>query len=121
MVTVIVTVAVTRITYCPQQAGGAIEEFVFCFKKQTGVGGVMAFFLRLLSCPVQSVFPASLASFFSDSFFFFFWLFRASPAAYGSSQARGQIGVIAASLHHRHSNARSELCLQPTPQLTATP
>ena len=39
-------------------------------------------------------------------FFFFFWLFRATPAAYGSSQARGQIGAAAAG--HSHSNPRSE-------------
>ena len=40
--------------------------------------------------------------------------------AYGSSQARGQTGAAAAGLHHSHSNARSELSLPPTPQLTAT-
>ena len=28
--------------------------------------------------------------------FFFFWLFRAAPAAYGGSQARGRIGAIVA-------------------------
>ena len=28
--------------------------------------------------------------------------FRATPMAYGSSQARGQIGAAAASLHHSH-------------------
>ena len=48
-------------------------------------------------------------------------LFRATPAAYGSSQARGLIGVAAASLHHSHSHTRSETSLRPTPQLTATP
>mgnify|MGYP001273052241 CR=1 FL=1 len=32
--------------------------------------------------------------------FFFFFLFRATPVAYGSSQARGQIGAIDAGLHH---------------------
>ena len=42
-------------------------------------------------------------------FFFFFLLFRAVSAAYGSSQAMGPIGTIAASLHHSHSNARSDL------------
>jgi len=52
---------------------------------------------------------------------FFFGLFRAAPAAYGGSQARGLIGAVAASPHHSHSNARSELRLRPTPQLTATP
>ena len=40
-----------------------------------------------------------------------FFFFMSVPAAYGSSQARGQTGVITASLHHRHSNARSELHL----------
>ena len=29
------------------------------------------------------------------------------------------IGAVAVSLHHSHSNAESESCLQPTPQLTA--
>ena len=41
--------------------------------------------------------------------------------AYGSSQARGQIGAIAAYLRHSHSNAGPKLCLRPTPQLMATP
>ena len=41
--------------------------------------------------------------------------------AYGSSQARGQAGATAADLHHSYSNLRSKLCLQPTPQLMATP
>ena len=35
-------------------------------------------------------------------------LFRAAPAVYGSSQARGQTGAAAAGLYHSHSNARSE-------------
>ena len=33
-------------------------------------------------------------------------------------QARGQTGATAARLYHSHSNTRSELNLQPTPQLT---
>ena len=41
----------------------------------------------------------------------FFCLFRATPTTYEGSQARG----------HNHSNVGSELCVQPTPQLTATP
>ena len=50
----------------------------------------------------------------------FFCFYRAAPMAYASSQVRGQIGAIAASLHHSHSNSGSELCLRPTPQLAAT-
>ena len=41
--------------------------------------------------------------------------------AHGGSQARGPIGAVAASLRHSHGNARSELRLQPTLQLTAMP
>ena len=45
---------------------------------------------------------------------------RATSAAYGGSQARGQIGAVATGLHYSHSNAWSEPSLQSTPQLTAT-
>ena len=45
---------------------------------------------------------------------FFFGLFRATLAAYASSQARGQIGATAASLCHSHSNMESEPRLRPT-------
>ena len=37
-------------------------------------------------------------------FFFFFGLFKATPTAYGGSQARVQIGSTAAGLHHSHSS-----------------
>ena len=47
-------------------------------------------------------------------------LFRATPMAYGGSQARGQIGAVAARLHHSYSHSGSELSLQPTPQPMAT-
>ena len=53
--------------------------------------------------------------------YLFICLFKAIPAAHGGSQARGTIGVVAAGLCHSHNNARSELSLQPTPQLMATP
>ena len=49
-------------------------------------------------------------------YYYYFLLFRA-PAAYGSSQARGQIGAAASHLCHRHSLG-SEPCLRPVPQLT---
>ena len=74
-------------------------------------------------------------SFFIVGFFLWFWgfglffcfvlfcfcLFRATPTAYGSSQARGPIGAATASLYHSHSNPGSEPHLQTTPQLTAMP
>ena len=56
-------------------------------------------------------------------FIFIFCIFKATPEVYGSSQARGRIGAVAASLHHSHSHihARSQPHLRPTPQLTAMP
>ena len=55
---------------------------------------------------------------------FFFCLlsfFRATPAAYGGSQARGRTAAATASRYHSHSNAGSKPHLQATPQFTATP
>ena len=54
-------------------------------------------------------------------FFLFSFFFQGCTTAYGGSQARGQIKTVAASLHHSHSKAGSELCLRPTPHLMATP
>ena len=53
-------------------------------------------------------------------FFFVFFPFKDSSVAYGGSQAKGLIGAVAAGLSQSHSNARSELRLQPTPQFMAT-
>ena len=47
-------------------------------------------------------------------------LFKAAPMAYGGSQARSQIGGVAADLHHSRSNAGFKLHLQPTLQRMAT-
>ena len=60
-------------------------------------------------------------SFFLFLCFFAFLIcyFRASPVAYGGSQATGQIGVTAAGLRHSHSNVLSKPCLRPAPQPTA--
>ena len=41
-------------------------------------------------------------------------LFRATPVAYGSSQARGWIRAAAVSYSHSHNNTASKLHLQPT-------
>ena len=45
-----------------------------------------------------------------SAFFFFFFLafFRATPMAYGGSQARVQIRAVAAGLRHRRSNTGSK-------------
>ena len=48
-------------------------------------------------------------------------LFRATPLAHGSSQARGGIGAVVSSLCRSHSNVRSKTHLRPIPQLRALP
>ena len=70
--------------------------------------------IKKLGTPIPT---AWLMTSFSFSFFFFFLfcLFRAAPAADGSSRARGQTGAAAASLHHNQSNAGSEPHLRPIP------
>ena len=51
----------------------------------------------------------------------FFLAFKATPAAYACSQARGPIRTVATGLHHSHSNLGSKMRLLPTPQLMAMP
>ena len=72
---------------------------------------------------MKAIFSNTEFSFFFLSFFFFLLLFfcllRATPVAYGGSQAKGLIGATAAGLRQSHSNTRSEPRLQPTTQLTA--
>ena len=53
-------------------------------------------------------------------YFYLFSLFRATPMAFGGSQARGLIRAVAAGLGDSRSNTKPEPRLQPTPQLTAT-
>ena len=69
---------------------------------------------------ILSAWTLSWYGIFSCLFYLFtylFLLFRAVPAAYGSSQARSHIGPAVAG--HSHSNMESKLCLSPTPQLRA--
>jgi len=47
-----------------------------------------------------------------------FLFFRVASAAYGSSQARGQIRDTATGLHNSHSNMGSKPCLWPTYTIT---
>ena len=63
---------------------------------------------------------SGVSNFASSGFILFIFLFLRAAPAYGSSQAKGQIGAVASGLCHSQSNARSEPHLQPTLQLTAT-
>ena len=63
------------------------------------------------SLPLENHIAPSLSH---DHLVYYFYCFRATPAAYGSSQAKCQIGATAASLHHSHSSSGSKLCLWPT-------
>ena len=84
-------------------------------KMREGVFGEMTnfcvsvFFFSFVEC----IFELKACTLPIHSFFVFS---RATPMAYGGSQARGLIG---AGLRHSHSNAGSKPCLRPTPQLMA--
>ena len=85
-----------------------LDPVIYTFRKQEMKVAMRRVCWRLISYRMSLSF-----------FFFFFLLFRAIPMAYGGSQPRGLFWVTAASLHHSHSNTRSELRLWPTPQLKA--
>ena len=76
---------------------------------------------NLVNIPLVLQWPPQMNDIRVTFFWSFFFLLRAEPAAYGGSQAKGLIRVVASSLCHSHSNAISELLLQPTPQLMAMP
>ena len=75
---------------------------------------------NLCGIPLHGRFVSSLSLIIIIFFFCLFAVSWAAPAAYGGSQARGQIGAVAIGLRQSHSNVGSELHLQPTPQLMAT-
>ena len=59
--------------------------------------------------------------FIKKLFFYLFVFFRAAPAVYGGSLARGPAAAEAYTLPLHDALAISEPRLRPTPQLTATP
>ena len=64
--------------------------------------------LPCLLCPTIFLHPSySIVHQSSFIFFFFSFLFTATPVAYGSPRARDWIGAAAAGLYHSHSNAGS--------------
>ena len=68
------------------------------------------FFSLIVNYRILNIFPVQESRTCCRSILFFF-LFRAEPVAYGSSQARGGIGAAAAGLRHNLSNIRSKLYL----------
>ena len=71
------------------------------------------------SSPAMGTVFSLSPQFYPHFYLFIYWLFRATATVYRSSQARGQIRAIAASLLHSHSNLGFKPCLQPIPQLMA--
>ena len=59
--------------------------------------------------PAIFIYVASDRIYFLKNFIFILFFFRAASTANVSSQARGQIGAVAAGIHYSHSNARLEL------------
>ena len=91
---------------------GTHKHFIKKWKRQTPS-------LRFNTAVNQrlELFPNSCGQMRGVFFFLHFFFFRATHAAHGGSQARAQMGATAASLCH--SNIRSKLHLQTTPQIMA--
>ena len=88
-----------------------VIAFLFCEHKSCCSPPCPSFLLNIIFLTFYSALLFFFSfSFFLSFFFFVFCLFRAVPAAYESSQARGQIRAIAASLCHSHSNNPSHIC-----------
>ena len=68
--------------------------------------------------PSAPSFPLAHLNFSFDIERVFIIFGGAAPAAYGGSQARGQIRAVATSLCHSHSNVGSEPHVPPTLQVT---
>ena len=77
----------------------------------------------LFNSPRPHTVTSSVFSIYHEVLTSFFFLFRAAPAAYGGSQARGRVRATPASLHHSRNNMGnmgSEPHLLPTSQLMVT-
>ena len=73
-----------------------VSDYIDCYMKNT-------------CTHIKDLFSLSLSVIKNYDFFFVFFVFsRAASVAYGGSQARDQIGPVAASLRQSYSNARSE-------------
>ena len=72
--------------------------------------------------PSEHLQPSEVILCLSLSLFFFlsFVLLGPHPRHMEVPRLEGPIGATTASLHHSHSNVRSEQSLRPTPRLTAT-
>ena len=65
--------------------------------------------IQLVRCYIfVQVYNYYYLKFFNSIFFFFLLFLWAAPMAYGGSQARDQIGAVAAGLRQSHSNTGSE-------------
>ena len=84
---------------------------------------LVGYYWKLFPWPSSVIFFFLSNTWFTDIWntYIVFCLFRAAPAAYGGSQAKGQIGAVTAGLHHSRSNTESEPRLWPLPQITAMP
>ena len=77
-----------------------------CGSQNMGPGPAAASLGGLLEMQILGL---ALSNLQSQNFFFFF-LFRAAPAACGGFQARGQTGAAAAGLRHNHARSELHLC-----------
>ena len=98
------------------ESAGSYSSSIFNFLRNLHTVSIVVAPIYILTNSVE-VFPFlhTLSNIYCCKKKNFFFLFRATPTAYGSSQATGSIGTTATGLHHSYSNAGSELHQRPTP------
>ena len=80
-----------------------MEYSLVCISLMTDMAELFFFFLLLLVCFLWRTVNLDPLSILFFCFLLLLLFFRATPVAYGGSQARGPIRVTVAGLHHRHS------------------
>ena len=97
---------------CQVHCSTSLPQKEWKCKEQQGILGCHIFFPCCWSSILLNLWKSICKIPSLEHFFRYFVvvviLFRATPAAYGISQARGLIGATAACLHHGHGNSGSK-------------
>jgi len=128
LVTILLSVLLssgTRMLQEGQEGEGNLSVSLLLFSQTPSAKTVNTLRCRVWGCCVlTSPLPpseaiSSLLFKFCFYLFLFFLPFQGCPCSIWRFPGWGRIGATATSLHHSHSNARSEAGMWPTPQLTA--
>ena len=106
-----------------KSSGWALQDRqIICFLLSKCITNENPLLVQQFTLPViYFLFIPKFMIFFLIFIYLFILLFRATPMAYGVSQARGPRGATTVGLRHSHSNTGSKPHLRPTSQLMTSP